>query len=80
VFYFVFHGVSSFIDTFIIINRFNIDYYFYFFPILIMNGKKFLIFLMSFLVCFAVALYLYMYLTGWFDIFLDSGFKGLYGK
>tara|TARA_Y100000814_G_scaffold256016_1_gene204586 strand:- start:215 stop:352 length:138 start_codon:yes stop_codon:yes gene_type:complete len=45
-----------------------------------MNGKKFLIFLMSFLVCFAIALYTYMYLTGWFDIFLDSGFKGLYGK
>jgi len=50
------------------------------FPILAMNGKKFLFFLMSFLVCFAIVLYTYMYLTGWFDIFLDSGFEGLYGK
>ncbi len=65
---------------YIIRNRLNIDYCFYLFPILVMNGKKFLIILMSFLVCFAVALYTYMYLTGWFDIFLDSGFKGLYGK
>ena len=45
-----------------------------------MNGKKFLIFLMLFLLCFAFGLYTYMYLTGWFDIFLNSGFKGLYGK
>jgi|TARA_B110000014_G_C19512519_1_gene275993 hypothetical protein len=44
------------------------------------SGKRFLMFLFSFLFLFAMALYLYMYLTGWFDIFLDSGFKGLYGK
>jgi len=44
-----------------------------------MTGKKFLIFLLSFLFCFAFVLYMYMYFTGWFDIFLDSGFKGLYG-
>jgi len=45
-----------------------------------MSGKRFLMFLFSFLFLFAMALYLYMYLAGWFDIFLDSGFKGLYGK
>jgi len=44
-----------------------------------MTGKKFLIILLSFLFCFAVVLYMYMYFTGWFDIFLDSGFSGLYG-
>ena len=44
-----------------------------------MSGKKFLILLMTFLLCFALILYTYMYLTGWFDIFLESGFKGLYG-
>ena len=44
-----------------------------------MTGKKFLIFLFTCLLLFALGLYLYMYKTGWFDIFLDSGFKGLYG-
>jgi len=43
-----------------------------------MSGKKFLMFLSSFLFLFAIMLYMYMYLTGWFDIFLESGFKGLY--
>ena len=44
-----------------------------------MSGKKLLMFLSSFLFLFAIMLYMYMYLTGWFDIFLESGFKGLYG-
>tara|TARA_Y100001970_G_C14130755_1_gene801573 strand:+ start:837 stop:974 length:138 start_codon:yes stop_codon:yes gene_type:complete len=45
-----------------------------------MSGKKFLILLLISLLLFAIVLYTHMYLTGWFDIFLDSGFKGLYGK
>jgi len=44
-----------------------------------MSGKRFLMLLSSFLFLFAMILYTYMYFTGWFDIFLDSGFKGLYG-
>ena len=57
----------------------DIDYYFKSSSIFVMTGKKFLIILLSFLFCFAFTLYMYMYFTGWFDIFLDSGFKGLYG-
>jgi hypothetical protein len=45
-----------------------------------MSGKKFLIFLISLLLLFAISLYLYMYVGGWFDIFLKAGFKGLYGE
>ena len=48
-----------------------------------MSGKKFLMFLSSFLFLFAIMLYMYMYMymyfTGWFDIFPESGFKGLHG-
>ena len=57
----------------------DIDYYFKSSSIFVVSGKKFLIILLSFLFCFAVVLYMYMYFTGWFDIFLDSGFSGLYG-
>ena len=57
----------------------DIDYYFKSSSIFVMSGKKFLVILLSFLFCFAVVLYMYMYFTGWFDIFLDSGFSGLYG-
>jgi len=45
-----------------------------------MSGKKFLIYLISFLLLFATSLYLYLYIGGWFDIFLEDGFKGLYGE
>jgi len=45
-----------------------------------MSGKKFIIILLSSLFLFGFGLYLYMYYTGWFDIFLESGFKGLYGE
>tara|TARA_B100001250_G_C19522320_1_gene666531 strand:+ start:505 stop:645 length:141 start_codon:yes stop_codon:yes gene_type:complete len=44
-----------------------------------MSGKRFLTYLLLALITFATILYTYMYLTGWFDIFLESGFKGLYG-
>ena len=44
-----------------------------------MTGKRFLIYLLLALIAFAIILYTYMHLTGWFDIFLESGFKGLYG-
>jgi hypothetical protein len=29
---------------------------------------------------FAIILYSKLYVSGWFDLFLDGGFKGLYGK
>ena len=45
-----------------------------------MSGKKFIIILLISLFLFGFVLYLYMYYTGWFDIFLESGFKGLYGE
>jgi len=45
-----------------------------------MSGKKFIIILLISLFLFGFGLYLYMYYTGWFDIFLESGFKGLYGE
>tara|TARA_Y100000992_G_C21142073_1_gene431871 strand:- start:285 stop:422 length:138 start_codon:yes stop_codon:yes gene_type:complete len=45
-----------------------------------MNGKKFIILLSIILLCFAGILFSAMYLNGWFDIFLDGGFKALYKK
>jgi len=45
-----------------------------------MNGKKFIILLSITLIGFAGILFTAMYLNGWFDTFLDGGFKALYGN
>jgi len=45
-----------------------------------MKGKNFIIYLGLFLSLFTIFLFLFLYQNGWFDIFIESGFKGLYGE
>ena len=45
-----------------------------------MNGKKFLAILFSFFLIFALVLFYNLFTDGWFDTFMNGGFKALYGK
>ena len=45
-----------------------------------MNGKKFLAILFSFFLIFALVLFYNLFTDGWFDTFINGGFKALYGK
>ena len=45
-----------------------------------MNGKKFLAILFSFFFIFAAVLFYNLFTDGWFDTFINGGFKALYGK
>ena len=45
-----------------------------------MNGKKFLAILFLFFLIFATVLFYYLFTDGWFDKFINGGFKALYGK
>tara|TARA_Y100000591_G_scaffold262653_1_gene235617 strand:- start:165 stop:332 length:168 start_codon:yes stop_codon:yes gene_type:complete len=46
----------------------------------IMNGKKFIAILFSFFLIFALVLFYNLFTDGWFDTFMNGGFKALYGK
>jgi len=45
-----------------------------------MNGKKFIGYLFLFFLIFAMGLFITLFNDGWFDIFIDGGFKALYGN
>jgi len=44
-----------------------------------MNGKKFIVYLFLFFFLFFGVLSYYLYTDGWFDTFIEGGFKALYG-
>ncbi len=46
----------------------------------IMNGKKFIAILFSFFLIFALVLFYNLFTDGWFETFINGGFKALYGK
>ncbi len=46
----------------------------------IMNGKKFIAILFSFFLIFALVLFYKLFTDGWFETFINGGFKALYGK
>ncbi len=45
-----------------------------------MNGKKFIGYLFLFFFIFAMVLFYTLFKDGWFNTFIDGGFKALYGK
>jgi len=46
----------------------------------IMNGKKFIAYLFFFFLIFALVLFYKLFTDGWFETFINGGFKALYGK
>ena len=46
----------------------------------IMSGKKFIAILFSFFLIFALVLFYKLFTDGWFETFINGGFKALYGK
>jgi len=44
-----------------------------------MKGKNFILSMGIFFIIFTLILFYALYLGGWFNIFLEGGFKGLYG-
>ena len=45
-----------------------------------MNGKRFMAGLFLFFLTFAIILFYSLYSDRWFDVFINGGFKELYGK
>ena len=44
-----------------------------------MDGKRFIIYLFLFFSLFTMAIFISLFYGGWFDLFLEGGFKALYG-
>ena len=44
-----------------------------------MNGKKFISYLFLFFFVFSALIFISLYSGGWFDTFIQGGFKALYG-